>query len=222
MMSIPIPPFTLIGATTRIGLLTAPMRGRFGINQHIEFYTPESLFEIRSQTTYKHMAPERRTFSPPSSTEWKLLATVAARPAIAAKVDPSALDPALAESQILIELARWGREFPGASDAMMLEHFRDSEHAVLLAHTQAYGADLKQSEEQALEFVRLTLWSLEIQRKDKEIQSLGDRLQKGQLSKEEHREYADDLDRQALNSSYRRKGENQIARFLQTELSRFC
>jgi Holliday junction DNA helicase RuvB len=45
-VTIPIKPFTLIGATTRIGLLTAPMRGRFGLNQHLEFYTPESLFEI--------------------------------------------------------------------------------------------------------------------------------------------------------------------------------
>jgi Holliday junction DNA helicase RuvB len=45
-MSIPVQPFTLIGATTRIGLLTGPMRGRFGINEHIEFYTPESLHEI--------------------------------------------------------------------------------------------------------------------------------------------------------------------------------
>lgn len=46
VMTVPIQPFTLIGATTRLGLLTAPMRGRFGINQHIEFYTPEALFEI--------------------------------------------------------------------------------------------------------------------------------------------------------------------------------
>ncbi len=45
-VTIPIPPFTLIGATTRIGLLTAPMRGRFGIAEHIEFYSPESLHEI--------------------------------------------------------------------------------------------------------------------------------------------------------------------------------
>jgi Holliday junction DNA helicase RuvB len=45
-MTIPVQPFTLIGATTRIGLLTGPMRGRFGINEHIEFYTPESLHEI--------------------------------------------------------------------------------------------------------------------------------------------------------------------------------
>src|SRR5438132_2209546 len=41
-----IQPFTLIGATTRIGLLTGPMRGRFGIAEHIEYYTPESLHEI--------------------------------------------------------------------------------------------------------------------------------------------------------------------------------
>jgi holliday junction DNA helicase RuvB len=45
-VTIPVKPFTLIGATTRIGLLTAPMRGRFGLNQHLEFYTPESLFQI--------------------------------------------------------------------------------------------------------------------------------------------------------------------------------
>jgi Holliday junction DNA helicase RuvB len=45
-ITMPIPPFTLIGATTRIGLLTGPMRSRFGIVSHIEFYTPESLHEI--------------------------------------------------------------------------------------------------------------------------------------------------------------------------------
>ncbi len=45
-ITMPLPPFTLIGATTRIGLLTGPMRSRFGIRQHIEFYTPEALHEI--------------------------------------------------------------------------------------------------------------------------------------------------------------------------------
>lgn len=39
-------PFTLIGATTRSGLLTAPLRGRFGIFQHLEFYKPEDLVKI--------------------------------------------------------------------------------------------------------------------------------------------------------------------------------
>jgi holliday junction DNA helicase RuvB len=45
-ITMPLPPFTLIGATTRIGLLTGPMRSRFGIANHIEFYAPESLHEI--------------------------------------------------------------------------------------------------------------------------------------------------------------------------------
>jgi Holliday junction DNA helicase RuvB len=45
-VTVPIQPFTLIGATTRLGLLTGPMRGRFGIAEHIEFYTPEALHEI--------------------------------------------------------------------------------------------------------------------------------------------------------------------------------
>jgi Holliday junction DNA helicase RuvB len=48
-ITMPLPVFTLIGATTRIGLLTGPMRSRFGIRQHIEFYTPESLHEILRQ-----------------------------------------------------------------------------------------------------------------------------------------------------------------------------
>lgn len=38
-----LPKFTLIGATTRAGLLTAPLRDRFGIIHRLEFYTPEEL-----------------------------------------------------------------------------------------------------------------------------------------------------------------------------------
>lgn len=41
-----LPPFTLIGATTRAGLLTAPLRDRFGIVQRLEFYSPEELTRI--------------------------------------------------------------------------------------------------------------------------------------------------------------------------------
>ena len=39
-------PFTLVGATTRAGLLTSPLRDRFGIQHNFEFYTPEDLMEI--------------------------------------------------------------------------------------------------------------------------------------------------------------------------------
>lgn len=38
-----LPPFTLVGATTRTGLLTSPLRDRFGITQHLRFYTVEEL-----------------------------------------------------------------------------------------------------------------------------------------------------------------------------------
>jgi Holliday junction DNA helicase RuvB len=41
-----IPPFTLVGATTRAGLLTSPLRDRFGINFRLEFYSPEELKRI--------------------------------------------------------------------------------------------------------------------------------------------------------------------------------
>jgi Holliday junction DNA helicase RuvB len=41
-----LPPFTLIGATTRAGLLTGPLRDRFGIVQRLEFYSPEELTQI--------------------------------------------------------------------------------------------------------------------------------------------------------------------------------
>ena len=39
-------PFTLIGATTRVGMLTAPMRDRFGVVIRLEFYAPEDLQRI--------------------------------------------------------------------------------------------------------------------------------------------------------------------------------
>jgi Holliday junction DNA helicase RuvB len=41
-----LPPFTLVGATTRAGLLTSPLRDRFGIVQRLEYYSPEELGRI--------------------------------------------------------------------------------------------------------------------------------------------------------------------------------
>ena len=41
-----LPPFTLVGATTRAGLLTSPLRDRFGIVQRLEFYSSEDLVSI--------------------------------------------------------------------------------------------------------------------------------------------------------------------------------
>lgn len=45
-----LPPFTLVGATTRAGLLTSPLRDRFGIVQRLEFYSNEELAEIVSRS----------------------------------------------------------------------------------------------------------------------------------------------------------------------------
>ncbi len=45
-----LPPFTLVGATTRAGLLTSPLRDRFGIVQRLEFYSAEDLTRIVSRS----------------------------------------------------------------------------------------------------------------------------------------------------------------------------
>jgi len=45
-VKIDLEPFTLVGATTRIGLLTSPLRDRFGVICRLDFYSPEELAEI--------------------------------------------------------------------------------------------------------------------------------------------------------------------------------
>ena len=45
-LRIDLPKFTLIGATTRAGLLTAPLRDRFGVISRLEMYTPDELIKI--------------------------------------------------------------------------------------------------------------------------------------------------------------------------------
>ena len=45
-MRLPLPPFTLVGATTRAGLLSAPLRDRFGIVHRLEFYRADALTAI--------------------------------------------------------------------------------------------------------------------------------------------------------------------------------
>ena len=47
---IDLPPFTLVGATTRAGDLSAPLRDRFGIISKLEYYQPEDLIKIISRT----------------------------------------------------------------------------------------------------------------------------------------------------------------------------
>ncbi len=64
----PLPPFTLIGATTRAGMLSAPLRDRFGIISHMEYYDEQDLQEIvlRSSDIFKQRSLKKG--------HWKLLA----------------------------------------------------------------------------------------------------------------------------------------------------
>jgi len=52
-LKLDLPRFTLVGATTRAGLLTSPLRDRFGIVQRLEFYTVEELCEIVNRSAAK-------------------------------------------------------------------------------------------------------------------------------------------------------------------------
>lgn len=52
-LKVDLPPFTLVGATTRAGLLTSPLRDRFGIVQRLEFYSVHELTEIVIQSAKK-------------------------------------------------------------------------------------------------------------------------------------------------------------------------
>jgi Holliday junction DNA helicase RuvB len=56
-ITMPVEPFTLIGATTRLGMLTAPMRARFGIEQRLNYYPTEDLRLIVCRTAEVMKAP---------------------------------------------------------------------------------------------------------------------------------------------------------------------
>ncbi len=49
-VKIDLEPFTLVGATTRIGLLSSPLRDRFGVILRLEFYTPQELAQVVTRT----------------------------------------------------------------------------------------------------------------------------------------------------------------------------
>lgn len=52
-----LPPFTIIGATTRIGLLTGPLRDRFGVVHRLNFYEPKELIRIIKNAAKKFQVP---------------------------------------------------------------------------------------------------------------------------------------------------------------------
>src|SRR5262249_27743870 len=64
-ISMPLKHFTLIGATTRSGMLSGPMRDRFKMHEHLEFYTVDELAEIITVNARKLKTP----ISPEAATE---------------------------------------------------------------------------------------------------------------------------------------------------------
>ena len=56
-LKMPLKRFTLIGATTRAGMLSAPLRDRFGISHHLDYYTTEELTEIVTRSAVKLEIP---------------------------------------------------------------------------------------------------------------------------------------------------------------------
>jgi len=56
-VSINLPPFTLVGATTKAGSLSSPLRDRFGISEHLDYYREDSLMEIVQRTAKVFLFP---------------------------------------------------------------------------------------------------------------------------------------------------------------------
>jgi len=105
-VKIRLKPFTLIGATTRAGLLSAPLRSRFGLTHHLEYYPPADLLTILARSagllnvTAKKDALEsiaRRSRGTPRIAN-RLLRRVRdyAQVRAGGKIDPSTVDQALA------------------------------------------------------------------------------------------------------------------------------
>jgi Holliday junction DNA helicase RuvB len=56
-INMPLRPFTLVGATTRAGLISAPLRDRFVIREHLDYYSPAELAEIVRRSAVKLAMP---------------------------------------------------------------------------------------------------------------------------------------------------------------------
>ena len=153
----------------------------------------ESLLGVAESPAFRRAAPAKREFRPPSTNEWKLLSSVAAFPSLAAEIDVTLINPSLDESRALSELFAYCSSRLSAADlspAMMIERFKDSPHADLMFHAQAFGLELGETEDRSRSYVRHTLRKLEIARRNREIKSLNERLNKDQLSREEHTQLA--------------------------------
>ncbi len=111
-----------------------------------------------------------------------------AYPGLAAEIDVAMIDASLDESAALVEVFDYcgrGGDAPHPTQAMIIERFKDSLHAELMFHAQAFSLELGETEDQSRAFVRHAVTKLGIEKKYQEIETLRERLQRGELSKEE-------------------------------------
>lgn len=122
-----IPPFTLVGATTRLGLLTSPLRSRFGIVEQLELYSPEDISTIISRGA--------RLLSIKISSEAALLMARSARgtPRVALRLLRRVRDVAEVrrKSSIDIDLARAALNMLGVDSVGMDERDRRYLHVLI-------------------------------------------------------------------------------------------
>ena len=108
-ITMPLPPFTLIGATTRIGLLTAPMRTRFGIVSHLEFYDPKDL-----HTILRHNAAQLKLVAADEAL-WEIARRSRGTPRIANRLLRRARDFAMvrAEGELTLDVTQASLQLEG-------------------------------------------------------------------------------------------------------------
>jgi Holliday junction DNA helicase RuvB len=128
-----LPRFTLIGATTRIGLLTGPMRSRFGIVNHIEFYTPQALHEILKVNS------QSLKMEIPDDALWELARRSRGTPRIANRLLRRVRDYAAVEAngRPLLAVTQAALQLEGIDDMGLDE--QDRQFLNTLIHTYAGG-----------------------------------------------------------------------------------
>lgn len=130
-VNIPLQPFTLIGATTRSGLLTAAMRDRFGIQFHFDFYDTGDLVEIvrRSAKKLKIVAEE------------DALMTIAARARGTPRVANRLLKRTRDYAQVRADGRLTGPVVDQALDLLRIDRLGldDLDRALLMALIKTYG-----------------------------------------------------------------------------------
>jgi Holliday junction DNA helicase RuvB len=119
-LTMPLPPFTLVGATTRLGLLSGPMRGRFGLPLNLQFYSPESLHQIL-QANAQLLAMDAD-----DEALWEVARRSRGTPRIANRLLRRVRDFAVVEAKgrVTLEVARKGLELEGVDDRGLDEQDR--------------------------------------------------------------------------------------------------